>query len=152
MELSEEIGKGLITLPRDILRYIWTFNHKYSCSLLKKERKIICIVIKYEDIEIEISLDCLRYGKGDREDVIEDLESLEKCLRGEKIENEESISLSDHGIYLSWKKGGYFSLQKDNLRIRLPNYLVASILRILKARMELRICDCCDKPIEINKF
>lgn len=139
MELSEKTGEELVKIPRDILKYIWAFNHR--CSLLKKEK--IYIVIRYEEIKVKFPLHCLKYH---RNNIGKNLEILEESLKDIKVPGE--ICFPGSHIFLAWKKGKYFMYDEMNLKIELPKFLIVSILKILKARMELEVCDCCGKLVQ----
>ncbi len=147
MELDEKTGQGLSKLPRDILRYIATFNHKYSFSYLK-ENEDLYLIIKYADMTLKCRLECLKYV--DQEEMKFDLSNLFKILQGEKVDVKElwfPIPTGNDNLYFSIEKK-CFIFRTESMEIKLPSYLTSSLIKILEERANLQICDHCDQPIK----
>lgn len=143
MELSVKTAEGLATVPRDILKYIAAYNHKFSCRK-EKDGSILYLVIKYADLIQKIELNCLR--SENRKRILKRIEKIRFYLESKALPNEGiNIELGRHRKF-RWSRHGNFSLKDAFIKIVFPRYLVEPILRLLEERYKSETCDHCGKP------
>lgn len=147
MELNGETGQGLTKLPKDILRYIASFNHKYSCSLLK-EGEDLYLIIRYADLTFKCPMECIKWVN--QEEIRFDLANLSRILNGENIQvvNISFILSNDDGSLVWNFEKKCFILNIGESQIELPSCLTHPLIEILRTRANLEICDHCNQPVK----